>query len=326
MPIDGLDYFVTASIGVSLSGPDAQTSLVLLRSADVAMHTAKSRGRGCLTVFTDAMHAKSSRHLDVHRRLRAAIESHQVRVHYQPVIELRSNHIVGVEALARWTDPDLGQIAPTEFIGVAEESGLIVPLGRHLVELAVQDISRLERLHPLVDLTLAVNVSAKELTLPGYTQSLRSTLAACDFDPAKLIVELTETSLVADPINASQVIDELRRLGARVAIDDFGTGFSSLQTVRDYPIDFLKIHSSFISGADSKANWAIVASIISLANSVGAHAVAEGVETVPQLQALRRLRCEHAQGFYWAPSMPIEELNAWIEANDRRTHRARLRR
>lgn len=326
IPIEGLDYFVTASIGVSLSGPDAGTSVVLLRSADVAMHTAKSRGRGCLTIFTDEMHVQSSRHLDVHRRLRSAIENRQVRVHYQPVMELRSNRIIGVEALARWTDPDLGQIAPTEFIGVAEESGLIVPLGRHLVESAVQDISRLERRHPMVDLTLAVNVSAKELTLPGYTQSLRSTLAACGFDPAKLVVELTETSLVADPLNALQAIKELRGFGTKVAIDDFGTGFSSLQTLRDYPIDFLKIHSSFISGADSKENWAIVASIISLANSVGAHAVAEGVEAVPQLQALRRLRCEHAQGFFWAPSMPVDELNAWIEANDRRTHRARTRR
>ncbi len=324
--IEGLEYFVTASIGVSQSGPEAQTSAVLLRSADAAMHTAKSRGRGCLTVFTAAMHAQSSRHVDVHRRLRAAIENRQVRVHYQPVIELRSNHIVGVEALARWTDPDLGQIAPTEFIGIAEESGLIVPLDRHLVELAVQDISRLERRHPLVDLTLAVNVSAKELTLPGYTESLRATLATCGFDPTKLVVELTETSLVADPYNALQSIKALRNFGTKVAIDDFGTGFSSLQTLRDYPIDFLKIDSSFISGADSKENWAIVASVISLANSVGAKAVAEGVETVPQLQALRRLRCEHAQGFYWAPSMPIDELNAWIEANDRRTHRARTRR
>ena len=187
----------------------------------------------------------------------------------------------------------------------------------------MRDISRLERRHPLADLTLAVNVSAKELTLPGYAQSLRSTLSACDFDPAKLVVELTETALVADPLNALQSIKELRSFGTKVAIDDFGTGFSSLQTIRDYPIDFLKIHSSFISGTDSKANWAIVASIISLAKSVGAQAVAEGVEAVPQLQALRRLRCEQAQGSYWAPSMPIDELNAWIEANDRRTLRAR---
>jgi diguanylate cyclase (GGDEF)-like protein/PAS domain S-box-containing protein len=318
------DYFVTASIGVSLSGPDAFSPDILLRSSDVAMYAAKRQGRGCVAVFADAMHADSSRRLDVQRRLRPAIEKSEISVHYQPVLELRTNRIIGVEALARWNDPELGPVSPVEFIGIAEESGLILSLGRQLMEQAVRDVSSLLHRLPGVELSLAVNVSAKELIVPGFTDTLRSILTTSGYDPANLVVELTETALVSDPFLALQSLTDLRRHGVKIAIDDFGTGFSSLQTVRDYPIDFLKIDSSFTRGIDLKQNSAIVAGIISLANALGAKAVAEGVETAPQLQALRRLQCEHAQGFYWSPALPLEQLHTWIQRSNRRAERTRI--
>jgi predicted signal transduction protein with EAL and GGDEF domain len=324
MHVNNQAYFVSASIGVSLSGPDSCTPDVLLRSSDIAMYAAKRHGRGCVAVFTKEMHAASSRRLDVQRRLRTAIDADRLTVHYQPVIELRSNRIVGVEALARWTDPDLGPITPREFISIAEESGLILQLGRHLVRQAIRDVSGLLHHSPSIDLSLAVNVSAKELSVPGFTDGLLSTLTMSGFDPTKLVVELTETALVSDPFLALQSLTDLRRHGVRIAIDDFGTGYSSLQTVRDYPIDFLKIDSSFVRGLDAKENKAIVAGIISLANALGAKAVAEGVETPAQLQALRRLRCEHAQGFYWAPALPIEQLQPWMQRFTRRAERPRV--
>jgi diguanylate cyclase (GGDEF)-like protein/PAS domain S-box-containing protein len=309
------DYFVTASIGVSLSDHDAYSPSVLLRSADVAMYTAKRQGRGCVAAFTSEMYAESSRRFDVLHRLRAAIDNCDLIVHYQPVIELRTNRIVAVEALARWTDPDLGPITPGEFIAVAEESGLIVPLGRLLVEQAVRDVSSLFHRLPGLELSLAINVSAKELTVPGFTNALRSILTTSGFDPANLVVELTETALVNDPFLALECLTDLRRHGVKIAIDDFGTGFSTLQTVRDYPIDFLKIDSSFTRGLDTKENRAIAAGIITLARALGAKVVAEGVETVSQLKALRQLRCEQAQGFYWAPALPLEQLRSRIETS-----------
>jgi diguanylate cyclase len=253
------------------------------------------------------------RRLEVEQELRAAIDARCLAVHYQPQVDLVSGRMVGVEALARWNHPWLGAVAPVEFVAVAEESGLIGPLGDLvLAETCRQVAAWQEAGRPL---TATVNVSVHQLTDPSFADSVAGVLAREGVDPACICLELTESTLMDAGEGPLQALDELKRVGVYVAIDDFGTGYSSLAALRRLPVEVVKVDRSFVDGLGIEPeDSAIVASIMSLAHAMGLHVVAEGVETPLQASELLGLGCTVAQGFLWSPAVPANEIDGLDDA------------
>jgi diguanylate cyclase (GGDEF)-like protein len=303
---------VGASIGVAVAHGDAGLDAAdLLRNADMAMYAAKQRGRGRVEIFGDALRVAVERRLEVQDDLRHGIEAGQVRVHYQPITDTVAGTIVGFEALARWEHPTRGLLGAADFVEVAEETGLIVPLGAAVLAEACRQAAEwrasragCERLH------IAVNVSGPQLGHNTFVPAVADILARTGLDPDALWLEITETSIMADPEAVSATLATIRGLGVHVAIDDFGTGYSSLAYLRRFPVDILKIDRSFVAGLDrDREDEAIVDLIISLAATLDLLVVAEGVETAAQLDQLRRLGCGTVQGYYLGRPAPPE--TAW---------------
>jgi diguanylate cyclase (GGDEF)-like protein/PAS domain S-box-containing protein len=304
--------FVGASIGIAMGSDgrgapaECETADELLRNADAAMYTAKSHGKGRYEFYEVEMHASALRRLEVRGRMESSLEAGDFVLCYQPIVELVSNEIVGVEALVRWRQPDGRLAPPAEFIPLAEETGLIVALGTWVLEESLRQAAEWRRMFPGHHLRMAVNVSPRQLQEPGLAVLTRNALAASGFPPHDLVVELTESALlhVGDP--ASATIEQLKQLGVRISLDDFGTGYSSLSHLRNFPIDTLKIDHSFVEGIDGvqQDERALVRSIIRLAHSLRLETVAEGIERPAQLVQLRALGCRFGQGFLF--SEPIE--------------------
>ena len=252
------------------------------------------------------MHASALRRLEVRELMQSSLEAGDFALRYQPIVELVSGEIVGMEALVRWRQPDGRLAPPAEFIPLAEETGLIVALGKWVLEESLRQAAAWRRMFPGSSLSMAVNVSPRQLQEPGLVEVVRNALVASGFPPHDLVVELTESALldVGDP--ASATIDELKRLGVRISLDDFGTGYSSLSHLRNFPIDILKIDRSFVDGIDGveQDERALVKSIIRLAHSLRLETVAEGIERPAQLVRLRALGAQFGQGFLI--SEPIE--------------------
>ncbi len=318
LQIAGGEHYVTASIGVALpsAGHDGPESL--LRDADAAMYQAKERGRARYEVFDADMRASAVKRLQVEAELRRALERDEMRLVYQPVIDVDSGRIVAVEALLRWHHPERGMVPPLDFIPVAEESGLIVPLGAWVLRQAMRKAVHWRRLcgpdeTPVV---VSVNLSARQVSEPDLVPTVARLLEETQVDPRQIALEITETVLVEDTTTAAKTLQELEQLGVRLVLDDFGTGYSSLGYVKRFPLSFLKIDRSFVAelGGDGR-NEAIVSAISEMARALGARVVAEGVETEAQLDGIRKLGCELAQGYLFSRPVPPDEIDALIRTN-----------
>ena len=307
--IDQKEVFAVVSFGLALSPPDDID--VLLRRADVALRRAKSAGRGQTVVFEREQGTESVHRLHYAGEVRRAIARGEIVAHYQPVVDLATGRAVGVEALARWDHPDRGRIPPDLFIPVAESTGLIGELGDRILEQACADAMRwLERGRRL---QLAVNASAVQLMDPAFPDRVAATLRNQGMSPQQLAIEVTETAALRDLGLASQTLDALRCQGIELSLDDFGTGYSSLSLLKRLPVGALKVDRSFVSGlGQSPEDDQIVTGVIGLALALGFIVVAEGVETVEQADALRRLGCHYGQGYLWAPAVPADDLLATI--------------
>ncbi len=306
----GHELHVTPSVGVSIFPSDGQDVHTLLRHADMAMYQAKAAGRRCYRVFSSAMERAAAEKLELEAAMRRALERGEFIVHYQPQVCLNSGRVVGVEALLRWTDPVRGPVSPSHFIPVAEETGLIVPLGEWVLRTACRDATRLQQLTG-VPLHLSVNLSPRQFRQTNLHGMIEKALADSGFDPRCLELEITEGVLMDSSEETAERLQRLRALGLAFAVDDFGTGYSSLSYITRFPIDTLKIDRSFVSRLpDSPGDAAVAQTIIALAHSLRIKVVAEGVETEPQLDFLRARRCDVGQGFRFGKGGTVEELLA----------------
>lgn len=300
--INGHEVFTSASIGIALSAPGRDQPNGLLRDADVAMYGAKTGGKAHHVVFDHSMNLRAMERLELETDLRRAIERDELRVHYQPIVHLANGVVAGVEALVRWAHPRRGLIPPQQFIALAEETGLILPLGQWVLEAACRQVQAWRAVlpsdHPLL---LSVNLSTRQLQHPRIVADVADILARTGFDPQQLELEITESILLENGDSTLTTLHQLKQLGIQLAIDDFGTGYSSLAYLRRFPIDTLKIDRSFVDrlGRDPE-DTAIVQTITTLAKTLNHVVIGEGVETDQQYQQLRELGCDRGQGYFFA--------------------------
>ncbi|MCU0262386.1 MAG: EAL domain-containing protein [Candidatus Nanopelagicales bacterium] len=304
---------LTASIGVAPAAPGSSAQS-LIREADSAMFRAKSAGRDQAAHFHQTMHDQATARLDDQLGLRRALERDELRAHYQPVIDLNSGETVGVEALVRWQHPERGLIGPDEFIPLAEDTGLILPLGAWMLETALAQLQRWRRAMPEAgDLWVAVNLSPRQLTDPDLIHKVARALAETGVPPGNLHLELTETAVMNSVDESTATLDALRQLGVHLIIDDFGTGYSSLARLKKLPVTALKVDRSFVDGLGrDSSDLSIVDAIVNLANSLALGVIAEGVETREQLEILQSLGATMGQGYLWAPPLPAADLATWL--------------
>jgi diguanylate cyclase (GGDEF)-like protein/PAS domain S-box-containing protein len=307
---------MSASIGIAPATPDS-TAGSLLRDADTAMYRAKTNGRSRWIEYEPAMRAAAVKRLQIESDLHLALPAGQLRVEYQPVIDLTTRAVVGFEALLRWAHPTLGEITPDVFIPIAEEAGLIVDIGRWVLDTACRQAARWQRRFG-TERSMAVNVSGRQLSSPDLYGDVRDALAMSGLDPTLLVLEITETALIEDAPTAVAVLERLRLLGIRLAVDDFGTGYSSLSHLRQFPIDIIKIDQSFVGiiGSDGEIPD-IVRGLLELARTLHLQTVAEGIESDDQLQQLRQLHCDQGQGFLFAKSLPPTVAGQLLEEQAR---------
>ena len=306
MLVDASEVSVTVSIGVALSDRACSAESLVTR-ADTAMYEAKARGKARFELYRGADTAPARETtLELEHQLRHAIDSDELRVLYQPIVSVRTAAITGVEALVRWEHPQRGLLAPGEFIPLAEDSGLVLPLGAWVLRTACAQLQAWSAVVAQRPFYVTVNVSARQLTDPAFPATVAATLSEFAVDPATICLEITESALLRDLDAAEKALQELRGVGVRIALDDFGTGYSSLTHLQRLPIDMLKIDRSFVSELGHNAdNTAIVGAVIRLAAAMGMTSVAEGVEDAEQAEWLTSLGCELAQGFYFArPQVP----------------------
>jgi len=307
---DDGEVVVTTSMGIALARGSSDYPEGLVRDADAALYRAKEHGRNRYELFDEDMRVRAMRRLKTEDEVRRAIELGELRLHYQPVVRLEDGGIASVEALVRWAHPERGLLEPAGFIPVAEETGLIGPLGRWVLEEACRQLARWRADKPIrPDLTIAVNLSPRQLVLPDFEETVRRALSQAGVPGSRLCLEITESVLMETTPSTIDLLHRLRELGVRLAIDDFGTGYSSLGYLKRVQVDALKVDRSFVQGlgADPEDS-AIVGAVISLADALGLSAVAEGVETPGQAELLRRLGCPLAQGYFFAPPQRPEAL------------------
>jgi diguanylate cyclase (GGDEF)-like protein/PAS domain S-box-containing protein len=307
--VEGKEVFVQASIGVAFARDASETAQSLFRNADVAMYVAKAAREGSYAVYEERMHEDALRRLDLRADLQRALDNDEFLLHFQPIVSLQTTRTVGFEALVRWQHPERGTVAPGEFMALAEETGLIVPLGRWVLERACRQAAAWQHVEGA---TMSINLSQKQLRLPDLTQQVEECLNLSGVDPARITLEITESAVMSDVVTTVRTLHALRRLGVRMAVDDFGTGYSSLSWLRQLPIDILKIDKEFVDGIALRTeDSTLVGAVIDLAHNLGLRTVAEGIERVEQLRGLERLRCDFGQGYYFAKPLPagqVEEL------------------
>jgi EAL domain-containing protein (putative c-di-GMP-specific phosphodiesterase class I) len=300
--------FTSASIGIALGGSEDHKPEDLLRDADTAMYRAKGQGIANHAVFDITMHDHAVAVLQLESDLRRAIDRGELRVKYQPIVALQSARIIGFEALVRWQHRQRGLVSPAEFIPMAEETGVIGAVGRWVLLEACRQMRAIQQLYPRTPgLSLAVNVSGRQILQPDLVEQISDILDATGFDPRLLRLELTETVLVENEAAAARCLNRLRQLGLKLAIDDFGTGYSSLSYLHRMPIDILKIDASFVQtmNVDEK-NRRIVETILALGKNLGVEVIAEGVETIAEAQVLQRLGCGLVQGYLFSEAVDVE--------------------
>jgi diguanylate cyclase (GGDEF)-like protein/PAS domain S-box-containing protein len=310
--LSGNQVQVSASIGVAAATGE-ETADDLLRNADVAMYAAKRRGKGRSETYESRMYADVRARLEMEAALRTAIEHHELTLHYQPIVNLETAALYGVEALVRWDHPQYGLLLPQHFIPLAEETGLIARLGRWVLGEACRQLQAWRLAYPGSALSVSVNISGRQLHGPGIAEELRDALAATGVDPAAVILEITESVLMQQTESVLERLRELKDLGVRLAIDDFGTGYSSLSYLQRFPIDILKIAKPFVDevghGADRSA---LARAIIGLGDTLKLHTIAEGIEIAEQRSALIELGCILGQGYYFAAALPPSDVERML--------------
>ena len=311
--VDGSELFVHASIGIAFSGPgDSRSPDDLLRDADIAMYEAKRGGKGTFQLFEVAMRVAASERLRLKADLQRAVENGELFLHYQPIVGVGDGLVKGVEALVRWQHPERGLVAPLDFIPFAEESGLIVPIGRWVLYEACRTGASWDG--PGAP-SISVNVSPVAFRHPGFVDELKDALAETGLPPARLVLEITESALVEDVERAVERLEELKALGVQVAIDDFGTGYSSLSYLKDFHVDVLKIDKAFIDSiALGPEDSALARAVLHLGQSLGLTIVAEGVEQSAQADTLKRLGCPLAQGYLFSRPVDAATVERLIDA------------
>jgi diguanylate cyclase (GGDEF)-like protein len=304
--MDGHELFVTASIGLSLSPGDGQDADMLLKNAEMAMYSAKQRGRHSYEFFSGEMNAHALERLTLENQLRRAVEREELVLYYQPKVDIATQRITGAEALVRWKHPELGMIVPAKFIPIAEDTGLIVEIGQWVLRAACQQ-ARAWTDAGLPPLTIAVNVSSAQFNQRKVWHAVRGALERSNLPPGRLVLELTESILMPNAESSIEMLYELKEMGVKLALDDFGTGYSSFSYLSRFPLDELKIDRSFVSGLPvERDSIAIVGAIIALARELELKVVAEGVETREQLQFLRSRHCQEYQGYLCSRPAPAE--------------------
>ncbi|WP_150290660.1 putative bifunctional diguanylate cyclase/phosphodiesterase [Sphingobium estronivorans] len=304
--------YVGASVGSALSPQDGKEAEALIRSADLALYRAKSEGGGLHCAYEPQLHARAEERRQLELALRDALEKDQLHVLFQPVVEAEEGRVVGFEALARWTHPDMGPIPPAKFVPVAEEARLIGPIGEWVLRTACMEAVRWP-----APVRIAVNVSAEQLTHPSFVSAVVSALAQSGLEAGRLELEVTESAFINADTGALKVLDQLRALGIQLSLDDFGTGYSSLGYLSRTRFDTIKIDRSFVVGAANRKpeSLAIIRAVVTLAESLGMATTAEGVETEVELAMVRELGCRKVQGYYFGRPMPAAEAAALFPAD-----------
>jgi predicted signal transduction protein with EAL and GGDEF domain len=306
--VEGHEVFVGASIGIATYPEDGLSSEILIRNADTAMYHAKEQGKAAFQYYSAAMNAASVERLTLETGLRRALEDDSLELHYQPQVDLRTGRIVGAEALLRWHNPQRGYISPTSFIPIAEDTGLIVPLGEWVFDRACAQAAAWQRLG-FPKIPIAVNVSGVQFQRQDIAEVVQRKLAAYKLDPSLLHIEITETAIVSARERAIGLLAQLRAMGVRLALDDFGTGYSSLSYLKSFPIDTLKIDRSFVAEMLTDHTTAsIIEAIVSMTRILGLSVIAEGVEDHAQLAFLKQIGCDVVQGYYFSSAVPADEF------------------
>jgi EAL domain-containing protein (putative c-di-GMP-specific phosphodiesterase class I) len=318
---------VTASLGIAI-GEGGESPESLLRDADTAMYRAKERGRARSELFDDALRSKSARRLATSSAIRYALDRREFAVHYQPVVDLVTGGLAGVEALLRWQQPGRGLVYPGDFVPIAEESGLIVPIGAWLLEQACNDAVEWRRIRAAAPpsrgrgqgdaVSMAVNLSVHQVLAPDIVELVAGVLRRTGLPPGDLCLEVTESVFIEDVEHFERTLAGLKDLGLSLAIDDFGTGYSSLSYLRRFPVDAVKVDQSFVGGLGSNSNdTALVTAVVAMARALGLDVVAEGVETRRQLAELKRLEVPRAQGYLLGRAMPAAAIAQLVRASHR---------
>ena len=314
--IEGSRVMIGASIGIAQSPEDGVTSEAIIRNADLALYAAKDRGRGCYHFYTANLHSDAEERRQLEQDLRDAIVSGGLELHYQPVVKVANEMVTGFEALLRWNHPVNGRMSPAKFIPIAEDAGLIAPIGEWALRTACRDLATWP-----ASVRVAVNVSPLQFANPALPAIVTSALASAQVAPDRLELEITESVFLNEDAGTEAMFTALKRVGVRLALDDFGTGYSSLAYLKKAPFDKIKIDQSFVRGATVKGsrNGAIIASIVSLAEALGMETTAEGVETLDELDLMRNLGCSHIQGFIYSKPVDRQRASAFVSGDLRIT-------
>ncbi|MBW4638829.1 MAG: EAL domain-containing protein [Gloeocapsa sp. UFS-A4-WI-NPMV-4B04] len=311
--LNGHEVFISTSIGIALSTTAYENAEEILRDADTVMYRAKALGKARYEVFDQDMHTRVVELLQLENDLRRSLERQELEIYYQPIVCLATGIITGFEALLRWQHPQRGFVSPVEFIPIAEETGMIVPIGYWVLREACHQMSVWQKHFNInLPLTISVNFSGKQFSQPDLIKQVAQILQDNDFDAHNLKVEITESVLIENADSAAGMLVQLKKLGIQVYIDDFGTGYSSLSYLHRFPIDALKIDRSFISRMNINNESEIVQTIMTMAHNLGMSVVAEGIETIEQLNQLKSLQCEYGQGYLFAKPLNKEAAEAWI--------------
>jgi diguanylate cyclase (GGDEF)-like protein/PAS domain S-box-containing protein len=311
--LDNRQMLSSASVGVAFSGRRGEGAEELLANADVAMYAAKSQGKSCIETYRPDMRRSLIKRMDLETGLRRAVQNGEFVLHYQPIVDVEDGHITGLEALVRWNDPDRGMIPPGEFIPLAEETGLILPMGKWVLEQACAQATMWRRRYHDFDLKISVNISARQFQQPTFVSEVDEILRLTQLPPGSLVLELTESILVQDSSVAVRKISDLKELGVQLALDDFGTGYSSLSYLRAFPIDVLKIDKSFIDGvAKGVEESALARAIVQIGDTLCLRTVAEGIESEEQALELRSLGCGEGQGFFFARPLDSDAIESLL--------------
>jgi diguanylate cyclase (GGDEF)-like protein len=311
--IGGFEVKFGTSIGIAIKDHGETTADELLRNADVAMYSAKGKGKNRFVIFETEMHRSLMAQIELEGDLRAAIENRQLNLNYQPILNLRTGEITGMEVLVRWNHPTHGVIAPLDFIRLAEQTGLIVPLGRWIILEACRRSKSLFDKHGN-DLTVTINISGKQLENADFISDLAGIIKTVGIRSENMILEITESTMMEDTETILKLLHRIKSLGIRLAIDDFGTGYSSLSYLQQFPIDILKIDRSFVDGIEGSAQKnAVARTIINLSDTLQLATVAEGIENNEQAEILKGLGCEYGQGYFFARPLEFDQFDDLLE-------------
>ncbi len=315
--LGGAEITTSASMGIVTSSMSQEQPEQLLRSADMAMYRAKAAGRARYEMFDRAMHTDALARLQLETDLRRAVEQGEFRLHYQPLVSLRTGHITGLEALLRWEHPQRGLVQPSEFIPIAEETGLIIRIGRWALNESCRQLHEWQQAHPRDEpLSISVNLSVKQFSQPDLIDQLASAIRTSGIAPSCLRLEITEAALIDKGGAAMALLVQIKQLGAQIYLDDFGTGYSSLIYLHRLPIDAIKIDRELVSTMDTdEKNLRLVRTILTFAQIIGVRAEAEGISSAEQLRELRSLKCEHGQGFLFSAAIPHDAVDEVLTAD-----------